>query len=104
MSNIELYNIQKNYLSELQSNSDKLLNSLRSSKFTLNKDNLNSILLINKLIEELNYNMSELDNQIINRIPYNKRSKCIKQRLEEYENHSKIIKKYFPLMMAEHFI
>ena len=104
MSNKELYNIQKTYFSELQSNSDKLLNSLKSSKFNLNEDNLNSILLINKLIEELNYNISDLDNQIINKIPINRRSDSIKERLDEYNNHNKIIKKYLPFMIAENLM
>ena len=104
MSNKELYDIEKRYLSDVQSNFDKLLNSLKNTKFKLNNDNLNQILLINKLVDELNYNLLDLDNQIINRIPSKQRSIDIKNRIKEYDDHAKLVKKYLPLMIAENFM
>jgi len=101
MSNIEIYNIEKKNFSELQSNLDKLLLTFKKTKFKLNEDNLNSILLINKLIDELNFNLSDLNNSIIKKIPLSQRSENIKLRLKEYDEHNKVIKKFLPFMLAD---
>ena len=95
--NKEIIDIEKSHFSNLHSNFSKLINKIKNSNNSLDKNTLKKIIILNKKFSELNNLLEDLNYN-------NKNFKNIDEELENYEKNDKAVKKFLPYILFYRFL